>query len=79
MDCVVYKSVRREEYYLFVPADEGLERVPAPLKEHLGELARVMDLSLTPERRLARQDAGRVMAALAQDGYYLQTPPPRIV
>ena len=50
-------------------------RVPAALQQLLGPLEAVMNLSLTPDRRLANADVGTVIAALRVAGYYLQLPP----
>jgi len=75
MRCVVYKSQLKPDTYLFVRADGDFEPVPAPLRETLGGLAKVMDLELTAERKLARVDAVEVMSALQSRGYYLQMPP----
>jgi uncharacterized protein YcgL (UPF0745 family) len=35
-----------------------------------------MELELTPERKLAREDARQVVANLEAHGYHLQSPPP---
>jgi uncharacterized protein YcgL (UPF0745 family) len=37
-----------------------------------------MDLELTPERKLAREDAGKVIASLKEKGFFVQMPPTRI-
>ena len=36
----------------------------------------VTDLILSPERPLSRADVNKVMAAVQQQGFYLQMPPP---
>jgi len=74
--CSVYRSVREEGFYLFVDQAEALARVPAELLARLGVTELVTTLVLTPERRLARAEAGRVLEAIASRGYYLQMPPP---
>jgi uncharacterized protein YcgL (UPF0745 family) len=38
-------------------------------------LQQVLELELTPTRRLAQADAVRVLEALERHGYYLQLPP----
>lgn len=75
--CQVYKSPREEELYLFVDRRDGLDRVPAALLERFGTPQLVTTLVLTPERRLARAEASRVLDGLREQGYYLQMPPPR--
>ena len=71
----VYKGSRRDDTYLFVPAQERLERVPRPLLEMMGRLELVMEIELHPRRRLAREDVREVMRNLADRGYHLQIPP----
>lgn len=50
-------------------------RVPEPLLVLLGPLELVMELELTPNRKLARVDRDLLCAELDTKGYYLQMPP----
>lgn len=75
MQCMVYKSLRRFDYYLFVKKDEGLERVPDTLKTLLGNLEEVTEVELHAQRKLAQSDAVEVMAQIEAEGYFLQMPP----
>jgi uncharacterized protein YcgL (UPF0745 family) len=75
MRCWIYRSTRNGETYLFLPVPDDTSRVPDGLLQILGRLELVMQLTLSPERRLARADAGDVMRALGERGYYLQMPP----
>lgn len=75
MHSIVYKSLLKPDTYVFVESDDALGRIPVPISETLGRLAKVMELELTPERRLARVDAGEVISALQSRGYFLQMPP----
>lgn len=75
MTCAVYKGQKRADTYLYLPAGDAFDRVPGALLKQLGELVHVMDLELTPERKLARADPTAVMKNLAEFGYYLQLPP----
>jgi len=74
--CSVYKGDRKEDTYLFVESEREFERVPQSLKDLLGELSHVLDLELTPERKLAGADIVQVMHSLVESGYFLQMPPP---
>ncbi len=73
--CSIYKSLRDDGMYLFVDRDEGLERVPELLLARFGEPELVTTLVLTPERKLARTDAGTVLNSISERGFYLQMPP----
>lgn len=71
----VHRSPRCEGMYLYVDREEGLQNVPEALLKRFGEPEEVMTLALGPERRLARANAGEVLARIESEGYYLQMPP----
>lgn len=73
--CQVFRSAKKEEMYLYVDKSRGVEDVPDELLAQFGELAPVMILLLTPERKLARADAAVVLANIQDQGFYLQMPP----
>ena len=73
--CEIFRSSRKEEMYLYVDRARGLEDVPDVLMRQFGEPESVMTLVLTPERKLARADVGEVLAAIGEQGFYLQMPP----
>lgn len=73
--CNVYKSAKSTNLYLYVARDEGLQRVPEALLEKFGEPELALTIDLHPTRRLAREDPVKVIAAIDQNGFYLQLPP----
>src|SRR5690606_2282743 len=73
--CRVYRSPRRAELYLYVTATRDLEPVPEDLLARFGVPELALQLELGAGRRLARADAGEVLAALRERGWYLQLPP----
>ena len=73
--CDVYKSVNKENYYLYVPANQGLKHVPESLRQQLGKVEIALSLELTKEKTLAKEDPMVVMANLKEQGYHLQLPP----
>ena len=75
MLCQVFRSPKRDEMYLYVEKSTGLEQVPAPLLHQFGEPESVMMVMLDGQRKLARVDATEVVAAIEEQGYYLQMPP----
>jgi len=75
IQCSVYRSPKKEGMYLYVPKKDPFEKVPEPLLKRFGTPGHVMDLELTPERKLARVKAPDVMQGLRENGYYLQMPP----
>jgi uncharacterized protein YcgL (UPF0745 family) len=76
MRCFVYRSARREQTYVYLAERDGFDRMPAPVRQALGELTFVMALALTAGRTLAREDPAVVRANLAGQGFHVQSPPP---
>lgn len=74
--CSIYRSPRKREMYLYVDKLEALKRVPEGLLGAFGAPQHVFDMLLTPERKLAREDALKVLENIETQGYHLQMPPP---
>lgn len=74
--CCVYRSSKKDETYLYIDKGRGLEKVPEALLELFGEPRLVMTMLLNEQRKLGRADTKAVLAALNEQGYYLQMPPP---
>lgn len=75
MHAYVYKSQRKADTYVYLAARDDFARLPEPLRTQLGPLTFVLDVALTPERRLVREDAAAVREHLAARGFHLQLPP----
>lgn len=75
MHAYVYKSQRKADTYVYLAARDDFTRLPEPLRTQLGPLAFVLDVALTPERRLARENPEEVKQNLALRGFHLQFPP----
>ena len=75
MHAYVYKSLRKADTYVYLAARDDFERLPGELRAQLGALEFVLDVALTPVRKLAREDAAAVRENLAVRGFHLQLPP----
>ena len=75
MLCEIFKSPLKDEMYLYVDKRHGLQDVPEALLERFGKPVSVMTMILTEDKVLARAEAGKVMAAIDDKGFYLQMPP----
>lgn len=75
LPCWVYRSPRKQEMYLYLAEEAGFDRVPAALLSQFGEPVLVIELELSRDRKLAREDVARVMGNLREHGYHLQMPP----
>ncbi|MDO4710161.1 MAG: YcgL domain-containing protein [Pseudomonadota bacterium] len=75
MHAYVYKSSRRADTYVYLAARDDFDRLPGPLRSQLGALHFVLEVALTPERKLARENPRQVLENLASRGFHLQFPP----
>ncbi len=75
MICSIYRSGQKDEMYLYVSKQTGLAKVPATLSTLFGKPQHVMDMLLTDKKNLARAKACDVLAAIKEQGFYLQMPP----
>jgi len=72
----IFKGHKKEEMYLYVEQKKGLKSVPEDLLATFGQTESVMVLLLTKDKKLARVTASDVLAAIEDQGYFLQMPPP---
>jgi uncharacterized protein YcgL (UPF0745 family) len=73
--CSVYKSLKKSEMYLYVDRSTKLTELPDALRSLFGTPQHVLDMILTPEKKLARTEASRVLEDIESNGFYLQLPP----
>ena len=71
----IFKGHKKEEMYLYVEQKNGLKSVPEDLLATFGQTESVMVLLLTKDKKLARVTASDVLAAIEDQGYFLQMPP----
>ena len=72
----IFKGHKKEEMYLYVEQKNGLKSVPDDFLATFGQTESVMVLLLTKDKKLARVTASDVLAAIEDQGYFLQMPPP---
>lgn len=72
----VYRASRRADTYVYLRERDAFGLLPPVLAARLGRLHYVLEVALTPTRRLARADAAVVLANLAAHGFHVQHPPP---
>ena len=74
MRCAIYKSLKKQDTYLYTATKDDFSCVPDNLLRLLGGTIHVMDLDLQPERKLAQEDAAEVLQNLQERGWHLQMP-----
>ncbi len=77
MNAYIYKSSRKAELYIYITQKDDFSNVPQALYDTMGkEPIFVMEIELTPERKLARENVDTVIKNLETKGFHLQIPPP---
>ena len=74
MKCAVYKSLKKDETYVFIPTTSSLSDLPDELIQVLGKAELIMTLELTPEKKMARGTGADVMNSIDKQGFHLQMP-----
>ncbi|WP_305371748.1 YcgL domain-containing protein [Photobacterium leiognathi] len=75
MLCAIYKSLKKDNTYLYINKKDDFSDVPEALMTTFGKPQFVMVLKLDG-RKLALADVEKVKEALNTAGFYLQVPPP---
>jgi len=75
MQCYIYKSLKKDELYLYLNKKDDFSDIPEALFKSLGQLEFIMSLQLTPERKLAREDINKVIDSINNKGFFVQMPP----
>lgn len=76
MFCVIYRSSKRDQTYLYVEKKDDFSRVPPELTQGFGQPQLAMLLPLDGRKKTVNADLEKVKQALKEQGYYLQIPPP---
>ncbi|WP_438971518.1 YcgL domain-containing protein [Methylophaga sp.] len=76
MKTYIYKSTKKEELYLYITHKDDFSEVPQELYDSMGkEPVYVMELELSSERPLARENVVHVIENLEKQGFHVQMPP----
>ena len=75
MHCDVYKSLKKDGMYLFVPHGSDTADLPEALLDLIGELGHVLDVDLADRQKLGRSQPEDVITGIHDNGFYLQMPP----
>jgi uncharacterized protein len=78
MQCFIYKSLKKEYLYLYIDKKEDFSKVPETLLNSFGKIEFVMALELNPERKLAKEDAKKIIDSLNEKGFFVQVPPVKL-
>jgi uncharacterized protein YcgL (UPF0745 family) len=74
MNCFIYRCSRKPDLYLYLAEKDDFSRVPAEIMRGLGMTEFSMELELTADTKLAKEDVAAVMKNLDEKGFHLQLP-----
>lgn len=74
MNCYIYRCSRKEDLYIYLAENDDFSAVPAEIMRSLGFTTFVMELELTADTKLARENAAAVIKNLQEKGFHLQLP-----
>jgi len=77
MQCFIYKSLKKDYLYLYLVNKDDFSKVPEELLSNFGKLEFVMDIELSAERKLAREDPQKIIECLKHQEFFVQLPPQR--
>ena len=74
MLCFIYRCSLKPDMYIYLAEEDVFDNVPKEIFNSLGIVAFSMELEITPETRLAREDTETVIGNLKEHGFHLQLP-----
>ena len=74
MQCFIYRCSNRPDLYVYLAEEDVFDNVPKELFNTLGIIEFSMELELTPETKLAREDTQTVIDNLNEHGFHIQLP-----
>ena len=74
----VYRSPKKAQTYVYLPSDQDYDSLPEAFIEQFGDGALFLTFELDESKKLARVEAKTVLAALRNQGFFLQLPPPDV-
>ncbi len=72
MHVYVYKSSRKQGYYVYLATKDKFDSIPDAMQKKLGDLELTLEFTLSADRKLAREDPVVVLENLQKQGFHLQ-------
>lgn len=72
MLCYIYRCSLKPDMYIYLAEEDVFDNVPREIFNSLGIVEFSMELEVTPETKLAREDYNTVVSNLKQYGFHIQ-------
>ncbi len=74
MNCYIYRCAAKNDMYVFLKDQDDFSVIPKHIMKSLGETEFTLEIDITPEKKLAKEDAKTVISNLEEHGFHLQLP-----
>lgn len=74
MLCYVYRCNLKTDMYIYLAEEDVFDNVPKEIFNSLGIVEFSMELEMTPDTKLAREDTATVLSNLKEHGFHIQLP-----
>ena len=74
MKSFIYRCSNKTDMYIYLVEEDNFENVPKEIYNSLGIISFSMELEITPDLKLAKEDSRLVMDNLKEHGFHLQLP-----
>ena len=74
MICYIYRCNLKPDMYIYLAEEDNFENIPKKMFNSFGIVEFAMELEITPDKKLAREDTATVLSNLKEHGFHLQLP-----
>ena len=74
MKCYIYRCNLKPDTYIYLAEEDEFDKVPREIFNSLGIVEFSMEIDITPDTKLAREDSARVISNLTEHGFHIQLP-----
>jgi len=74
MLCYIYRCSLKTDMYIYLAEEDVFDNVPKEIFNSLGIVEFSMELEITPDTKLAREDTKTVQDNLKEHGFHIQLP-----
>ena len=72
MECYIYRCSLKPDMYIYLAEEDEFDCVPREIFNSLGIVEFAMELDITAETKLAREDSVTVISNLKENGFHIQ-------
>jgi uncharacterized protein YcgL (UPF0745 family) len=74
MQCFIYRCNLKPDMYIYLAEEDNFDGMPKEIYASLGIIEFSMEIEITAETRLAREDTRTVLNNLKEHGFHIQLP-----